>query len=59
MRLVGVEYKNIDLINDCGINCLISRIIKSATGNIEVTVTIKPYKVFLPIEKNKVPKCVL
>ena len=23
----GVEYKNIDWINDCGINCLISTII--------------------------------
>ena len=43
MRLVGVEYRNIDLINDCGINCLISTIIELATGNIKVTVTMKPY----------------
>ena len=26
-EISGVEYKNIDLINDCGIKCLISTII--------------------------------
>ena len=56
MILVGAEHKNIDVINNYGLNCLISTIIKLETGNIEVTVTMKPYNAFLPNEKNKVPK---
>ena len=59
MILVGIEYKNIDVINNCGRNCLISTIIYLETGSIEVTVTMKPYIEFLPNEKNKVPKGVL
>ena len=59
MILVGVEYKNINVINNCGLNYLIITIISLVTGNIEVTVTMKPYNEFLPNEKNKVPKGVL
>ena len=59
MILVKVEYKNIDVINNYGLNCLISTIISLETGSIKVTVTTKPYNDFLPNEKNKVPKGVL